>query len=506
MKKYFDATLVAISLLAAGCTQEQKEIVSDIVITPQSVEIAIGGSASLTAEVEPAGTTVDWESADPGIAIVDASGKVFAQEIGSTDIIATAAGKSARCKVTVVGVPVSAIVLSKNTLDLTEGEEADITARILPEDADTKSVTWSSSDESVAAIDGNGHITANGIGTADIIAKAGNVEAVCKLTVSGIPVENIELDSESFGIKVGESRRIEAAVSPDNAHETTIEWTSSNTAVASIEPDGTVTGKKIGIATITAKAGGKKAECLVSVMGEPALGDFYYSDGTYSSTLYFSKKPIGVIFWLGDPAEDDEAMKREHPECTHGLVVSLEETTCAWQGPLVGCVGEWIKENPIGYMSPVTTTDGSEPYNMNKKIGYNNTKAIEIFNESNPEALVEAVNKVKVYNITNPAPQHTTGWYLPSAKELIIMSGGDYDGDIWNIYKEVPLEQRTQNYEFLNSRIGRISGATQISDMYYWSSSEEDPFYAFYIFFSEGSLSRMTKGSSGTRVRYILAF
>lgn len=506
MDKYIKAILAVFSILIAACTQKEETMVPDLSVDPQSVEIALGESVRLSAKVEPAGTVVNWTSGDPAVAIVDASGAVFAKSKGSTEIIASAGGVSAVCNVTVVGIPVSAIVLSKSSLEMTVGDESDINARIFPEDADNRSVSWRSSDESVATVDGNGHISAIGIGETDIVASAGNVEAVCSLSVSGVPVESIELDTYSFGMKVGETRTVKVTVTPDNAHEAEVEWISSNAAVASVASDGTVTGNKVGIATVTARAGGKKAECLVSIMDEPALGDFYYSDGTYSPTLYYSKKPIGVIFWLGDPSSDDESMRKEHPECTHGLVVSLDETTSAWQGPLVGCVGEWIKENPIEYISPVTTTDGTEPYYMDKMVGYNNTKAIEVFNETNPEAMVEAVNKVKVYSVSNPAPENTTGWYLPSAKELTLLSGGDYDGDIWNMYKEVPLAQRTQNFEFINGRIGRISGATSLSEMFYWSSSEEDAFFAFYMFFSEGSLSRMTKDSSGCRVRYILAF
>ena len=54
-------------------------------------------------------------------------------------------------------------------------------------------------------------------------------------------------------------------------------------------------------------------------------GDFFYSDGTWSTTLDVSKTPIGVVFYIGDPTEHDAALRAAHPECVHGLVVGLKQ-------------------------------------------------------------------------------------------------------------------------------------------------------------------------------------
>ena len=63
----------------------------------------------------------------------------------------------------------------------------------------------------------------------------------------------------------------------------------------------------------------------------PKIGDFYYSDGTWSTTLDKSKTPIAVVFYAGDPSADDEGLRAEHPECTHGLAIALNETISSWQ-------------------------------------------------------------------------------------------------------------------------------------------------------------------------------
>lgn len=497
--------VAALAFMVAACTEgPAKTEVLSVSVEPESLELLIGESSRLSAETEPAGEEVSWASSDENIAIVDASGRVLAKEKGSADITVSAGGKTAVCKVNVVGIPVDNVILSKSSLELTIGESATLTATVLPADADSRQVFWSSSDEAIVTVDENGNVSSVGIGQADIIARAGNMEAECHVTVSGIAADSVAISKTSLGMRVGETSVLTAYALPKNVSDGTVEWKSSNPAVASVDDDGLVTAVKIGIATITARVGDAKAECLVSVMGDPVVGDYYYSDGTYSTTLYSSKTPIGVIFWTGDPTQDDESLRRDHPDCTHGLVVSLEETTVQWQR-MFGCIGEWVKENPIDYISPVTTTDGSEPDYMNKIMGYNNTKAIEIFNEAEPEAMCEAVNKTVVYRLTNSAPESSSDWYLPSAKELTLMSGGEYDGNIWDMYMDVPLNERTDIFELINSRLSRIPEATELSEQFYWSSSEEDAYYAFYIYFAEGSLSRSAKGNTN-RARFVLAF
>ena len=158
------------------------------------------------------------------------------------------------------------VTLSKTSLTLDKGKTQTITATVTPSNATDKSVTWSSSNSSVATVS-NGKITAKGAGTATITAKTSNGKtATCKVTVQ-IGVTKITLNKTAATIKKGETLKIKATVSPSNAVNKAVTWTSSNTKVATVS-DGTVTAKGLGTATITAKtANGTNATCTINVVG-----------------------------------------------------------------------------------------------------------------------------------------------------------------------------------------------------------------------------------------------
>jgi len=160
---------------------------------------------------------------------------------------------------------VTSIELNKTTLTLEVGQSEALTANVLPADATDKSVTWTSSDASVASV-ANGVVTAKAVGTATITAKAGNKTATCVVSVLNevIAVESIELNETSLSLSVGDTETLTANVLPANATDPSITWTSSNASVVSVT-NGVVTAKAVGTATITAKAGNKTATCAVVV-------------------------------------------------------------------------------------------------------------------------------------------------------------------------------------------------------------------------------------------------
>lgn len=165
----------------------------------------------------------------------------------------------------VPNVDVSEVTLDKAELTLVEGQEAELKATVKPDDATDKMVTWTSSDEAVATV-ADGKVNAVKAGTATITAKAGAKEATCKVTVTAalVPVESIKLDKESLNLVEGAKATLTATVTPDNATDKTVTWTSSDEAIATVV-NGEVTAVKEGTATITAKAGDKEATCKVTV-------------------------------------------------------------------------------------------------------------------------------------------------------------------------------------------------------------------------------------------------
>ncbi|MDE6279211.1 MAG: C10 family peptidase, partial [Paramuribaculum sp.] len=164
-------------------------------------------------------------------------------------------------------VPAESITLDKETLELTVGETAALTATVLPDNATDKTVTWASNDESIATVDAEGEVTAIAIGEAVITATCGEVTAECKVTVNPVAVaaESIKLDKETLELKVGETAALTATVLPDNATDKTVTWASSNPDVATVNADGVITAVAVGEAVITATCGEATAECKVTV-------------------------------------------------------------------------------------------------------------------------------------------------------------------------------------------------------------------------------------------------
>jgi uncharacterized protein YjdB len=169
--------------------------VTKVELDKTSLTLDVNQSETLTATITPSNATdksLTWESSDTNIATVDTNGVVTAVAQGSTTITATAAdgsGEKATCSVTVkeaANVPVTSVSLDKTTLELTEGETAQLTATVLPDNATNKAVTWSTSNASIATVDANGLVTAVSAGTATITVTTedGSKTATCEVTVT----------------------------------------------------------------------------------------------------------------------------------------------------------------------------------------------------------------------------------------------------------------------------------------------------------------------------------
>ena len=239
--------------------------------------LTIGGTKTLTATVAPAGAadkSVTWSSSKPAVATVNSSGKVTAVSAGTAVITVKTkdGGKTAACTVTVKApVSVTGVSLNRTEMGLTIGGTKTLTATVTPVGAANKSVTWSSSKPAVATVDNTGKVTAVSAGTAVITVKTmdGGKTAVCTVKVTSTPVSvtGVKLDMTLMSLVTGTSGILKAIVSPADATNDAVSWTSSKPSVATVDNTGKVTAVSAGTATITVKTkdGEKTAACNVTV-------------------------------------------------------------------------------------------------------------------------------------------------------------------------------------------------------------------------------------------------
>ena len=213
-----------------------------------------------------------WTSSDESVATVDETGTVTAIAAGEAEI--TAAVKDTEMQdVCVITVKVSAKELKvPDTLEvkLNDTDETAIEAKCEPEDASNISFDFASSDEEVATVDKDGKVKVLKAGECDITTTLmQDGEKVTEKTThvkAFYEVESITLDSNEGKLTVGNSHTIKATVAPEEvAAETTIDWSSSNEKVATVDSNGKVTAVSSGNATITATAGEESANYEVTV-------------------------------------------------------------------------------------------------------------------------------------------------------------------------------------------------------------------------------------------------
>ena len=160
------------------------------------------------------------------------------------------------------------------SLDITEKtaeryDDFQLTATIAPLNF-TDAVVWTSSNEEVATVSDTGYVEICGVGTAVITVTAGNVKAACKITVPQL-IDWIEFDEDEIELKAGETYQLKPYISPSDATNKKLKYTSSDTKVAEVSASGLVTAKSEGEAKIRAAAtdgSDEYAVCYVTVTGK----------------------------------------------------------------------------------------------------------------------------------------------------------------------------------------------------------------------------------------------
>ena len=248
------------------------------------LQLTVGDEVTLSFTILPeemASTEVELTAADATILSIDGL-KVKALKEGETKVTAKAGEKTAECTVTVKAaeIPVTGVSLDKTALAMTIGDaDVQLNVTVTPADATNADVDWESDDLSVATVDGAGIVHAVADGTATITAKAGGKSATCTVTVSK-KAASIRFVVTAINKTVGDAAfRNAPTIEGDGTVES---YSSSDTDVATVATDGTVTIKGAGSTTITVKvANGAKNS---------------YSPNTASYTLTVAKKDGSISY------------------------------------------------------------------------------------------------------------------------------------------------------------------------------------------------------------------
>ncbi len=253
--------------------------VVDVVLTPDVLTLRLGERGTIVANVIPsdaANKNVRWESNNTSVATVN-NGTVVAAGYGTATVSATTedGGKVDFCLVRVVSdeVPVTGVSLNTDRVSMKIGESVTLAATVSPSNASNKNVSWSSSNTNVAAVTSSGKVTGvnNGTAVITVITEDGGKTDTCVVTVSDDPgdvrVTGVDIDRSSVSLSVGDSITLKATVSPSDATNKNVTWTSSDGSVATVNSSGTVKAVSVGKATITVTTvdGQKTDTCTVTV-------------------------------------------------------------------------------------------------------------------------------------------------------------------------------------------------------------------------------------------------
>jgi len=250
--------------------------VSGVDIVESDIDMYKNESAFLNVNLVPSNASVQkvsWSSSDTSIATVDSTGKVTAVGKGNVVIKATSVdgGFESTCDVHVLEKPVTDINILQSTLGLNATEVKSLAYQLIPADAENKNVTWSSSNELIATVDGTGNVTGVSVGQTTIVitSEEGNYTDICAVNVSTttVDVTGITLAESTKDLKVGEQVYLTPSFVPSNASNQGIIWTSSDASKVTVDSTGKITGISIGKAdiTVTSEDGGYTFTCEVNV-------------------------------------------------------------------------------------------------------------------------------------------------------------------------------------------------------------------------------------------------
>ena len=441
----------SLDILNAAVTDFDIEVKSGGIHKDGLYYLEKGSTLTLKCATIPIGTipnTVAWRSETPSVATVNADGVVsgieFYEEKGTDVTITCIVDGTLEKTITlrVVQQQPSDIQVTLPGRNLKVNESWNLNPKVLPEFLNY----YASPSFGVPVTDG-GIFTASEPGTYYVGFFVSNSQSLSILNtlqrqfvvnVDPYWVESISIPATA-DMEVGTTMSFAPSFKSDvDGVEPTykdVKWESLDPAIASIdERTGEITAHKAGTVQIKVTTDNdwsvpdgtaqKSALCTLTVKDSGVslnVGDYYYSDGTWSTQLNPAKTVIGVVFAKVNAASSDLKMAADKPECTHGLVVSTVEYTSAYAKNR-----SWSLRDAEAWMYSNGYTQCKE---TNKPVGYSNTKGFIALNDAKVESygytidftLYGSESPVKAHRNAVSAPSATSDWYIPSFKEMQLL-------------------------------------------------------------------------------------
>src|SRR6266513_2842283 len=256
--------------------------VASVTVTPATASLTVGQTVQLTATLRDAngnpltGRVITWQSSNNAIASVNGSGLVSGVAAGGpVTMTATSEGQSGTATVNVSLAPVASVTVSPSAANIAITGTVQLTATPLDANGNPltgRAISWSSSNNNIATVNGSGLVTGVTAGSVTITATSEGQSGTASITVADAPVASVTVTPPSASVPAGQTVQLTATLKDANGNVLTgrtVTWASNNTTVATVNSNGLVTTKVAGSATITATSEGQSGTAAITVTPVP---------------------------------------------------------------------------------------------------------------------------------------------------------------------------------------------------------------------------------------------
>lgn len=393
-----------------------KVYVESVSLNYSNKELVIGESQSLTSTVLPTNASnkmVKYTTDNSNIAAVDAAGKVSARSLGETTIRVYSndedSNATATCRVKVKDASLS---LSSSNMELIIGDVQYLTKTVMPENATTKNVTWSSSNPAVATIASTGAVTAVSPGETTITVKCtytgSNAIATCRVKVKDA---SLSLDKSNLELYVGASQNLVKSITPSSF---SVQWASSNSSVATVSSTGNVVAVSPGEAIITVK-------CT-------------YPNSNATATCRVKVKDVNDSLFISDTIPDKMTAGK-----TYHVSITLKNTGITnWVATTLGGIGNYCLGTDVN-----NNSNGSLFLNGANRVAFTSGTNISPNSITTVAFQMEAPTTAGTYNLNFKMLKEQATWFGDVLERNIVVLEAT-DQPVFNTYGSIGTFKNNQ--------------------------------------------------------------